>query len=284
MIDWDDLRYYLIAAQAGTVTAAAKILKVSRTTVTRRVAALERNLGLALYELNVNGPGSTDAGRDVLACARDVESRIREMLSARSLAEHRSDRVRISVPAELDLDLMHVHDAICGGHTDIELEFVQSARPDEDLRERRSLIGLCVAETLPAHLKGVAVLTTLHRPRVAHGASGETRWIGWGGDMAHCASAQWMRSYIDERLIRLRVNSGREMKEAVRCGLGIGYLWDRTSAGSDFIVLDKAGPVLKAKVWLLMHEDVPPSPVVQRVMRNLESILREIRDEDAGMI
>lgn len=82
MIDWDDLRYYLIAAQAGTVTAAAKILKVSRTTVTRRVAALERNLGLALYELNVNGPGSTDAGRDVLACARDVESRIRDMLSA----------------------------------------------------------------------------------------------------------------------------------------------------------------------------------------------------------
>ena len=82
MLDWDDLRFYLVAAQAGTGTAAAEKLRVSRTTVTRRVEALERALGVSLFETTAAGAGSTEAGRLVLACARDLDSRIAALRAA----------------------------------------------------------------------------------------------------------------------------------------------------------------------------------------------------------
>ena len=42
---WDDLRYALGLARAGTLSAAAESLGVSHTTVGRRLRALEERLG-----------------------------------------------------------------------------------------------------------------------------------------------------------------------------------------------------------------------------------------------
>lgn len=278
MIDWDDLRYYLAAAQAGTVTGAADILKVSRTTVSRRVESLERNLGLALFELTASGPGSTDVGREVLACARDVETRIREMLDKLSLADHQPNTVRISVPAELDLNLVAAHDVLCASVPSVKLEFVRSFRPEDDLRERSAFIGLCVADTLPANLKGTCLGTVSQRPYGPAGAErrqGEPSWIGWGRDMRHCTPALWMQANVAEDRIVLRVNSGREMVEAVRSNLGIGYLWERLASGTDLSPIEGAGPILSSKLWLLMHEDVPPAPHIRTVLSNLGTLLGE---------
>ncbi len=41
MLNWDDLKYLLTTAQFGTYSEAARTLKVNRTTVARRIAALE---------------------------------------------------------------------------------------------------------------------------------------------------------------------------------------------------------------------------------------------------
>ncbi|TIU33923.1 MAG: LysR family transcriptional regulator, partial [Mesorhizobium sp.] len=41
MIDWDDVRYFLAVARAGSVRAAAERLGVNHSTVLRRIAQLE---------------------------------------------------------------------------------------------------------------------------------------------------------------------------------------------------------------------------------------------------
>ena len=45
MIDWDDVRYFLAVARAGSVRAAAGRLGVTHSTVLRRIAQLEDRLG-----------------------------------------------------------------------------------------------------------------------------------------------------------------------------------------------------------------------------------------------
>ena len=45
MLDWNDLRYFLAVARDGSTLAAGRSLRVSQTTVARRIAALEQALG-----------------------------------------------------------------------------------------------------------------------------------------------------------------------------------------------------------------------------------------------
>ena len=72
MDDWNDARLVLAVSRTGSLTAAAKGLRVDHSTVFRRLAALEARLGLPLFE---RGPGGayqpTTAGvRAALAAER----------------------------------------------------------------------------------------------------------------------------------------------------------------------------------------------------------------------
>lgn len=280
MLDWDDLRFYRVAAQAGTVTAAAEKLRVSRTTVTRRVESLERSLGIALYERTAAGPGSTDAGRLVLACARDVESRIDELLNILSADAPEPALIRICVPVELGLDLVGLGADITRHGPGATFEFVQAARPDVELYERRSLIGLCIGDDLPPHMNG-RVLSSLTQ-RVYRAATGDApsngawRWIGWGRDLDHTASAQWIDGHVESGQMAMRVNSAIDLKEATRRGLGVGYLWDQFVDDPNLLPAEGAGPAFHSKLWLCMHEDVPPAPRVRAVLQCLGDYIRSI--------
>jgi DNA-binding transcriptional LysR family regulator len=49
-MNWDDLRFFLAAARAKTLTGAARRLGVNQTTVARRLEALEGELGVKLFD------------------------------------------------------------------------------------------------------------------------------------------------------------------------------------------------------------------------------------------
>lgn len=271
MLDWDDLRFYLVAAQAGTVTAAAEILRVSRTTVTRRIESLERSLRASLYERSAAGAGSTDAGRLVLACARDVESRIAELLADLSATGPKPTSIRVSIPADLGLDVADLAVAMQGCIPNATFEFVHTARPEMDLHNRRSLIGLCIAENVPPYMNGRNLASLTQRAyrsaAIAQTSIGSTPWLTWGHDLAHMDSARWIETHIDKIEIEMRVNSAVDMMKIVRRGLGIGYLWDQFTDGDDLLPAELGVPVFEAKLWLCMHEDVPPNPIALEALR-----------------
>ena len=62
-MDWDNLRYFLELARAGTLVAAARRLGVDHTTVARRIQALEKTLGAPLFAREPGGHRLTEAGR-----------------------------------------------------------------------------------------------------------------------------------------------------------------------------------------------------------------------------
>ncbi|MEM9067377.1 MAG: LysR family transcriptional regulator [Myxococcota bacterium] len=85
-MDWDDLRVFLALSRAGSVAGAAATLGVSRSTVGRRVAALEEAMNTTLIERAGGAIRMTAAGEllgeqaervegEVLACERQVAGR-----------------------------------------------------------------------------------------------------------------------------------------------------------------------------------------------------------------
>jgi DNA-binding transcriptional LysR family regulator len=102
-LDWNDLRYLLAVRRRGTRAAAAKELKVTKGTVSRRLGALEESLGVAVVERQPGGFVLTREGKEAAATGEHVE-RLCEDLEER-VNGARTDRavglVRLTAPSWL---------------------------------------------------------------------------------------------------------------------------------------------------------------------------------------
>jgi DNA-binding transcriptional LysR family regulator len=72
--DWGDLEFFLELARQGRLVPAARRLRADHTTVSRRVAELERALHCKLFDRNPSGFVLTDAGQKLFVYAESIES------------------------------------------------------------------------------------------------------------------------------------------------------------------------------------------------------------------
>jgi LysR family transcriptional regulator, transcriptional activator for dmlA len=74
-LDLNDVRTFVLSAQAGTLTAAAKEIVCPASTVSRALTRLEKHLGVLLVQRSPRGLALTDAGKEYLPlCRRAMES------------------------------------------------------------------------------------------------------------------------------------------------------------------------------------------------------------------
>jgi DNA-binding transcriptional LysR family regulator len=78
-LDWDDLRFVLALRRAGSLGAAARLLKVEQSTASRRLSALEAALGVQLVARTPEGLLLNDAGQLVADLAQTVDGGIEEL-------------------------------------------------------------------------------------------------------------------------------------------------------------------------------------------------------------
>lgn len=76
---WDDLRYVLALAKAGSLAKAARALKVDHTTVGRRIEALEHDLGLTLFTRTPAGYVLTQDAQRLLPEIEQVEAAVLQL-------------------------------------------------------------------------------------------------------------------------------------------------------------------------------------------------------------
>lgn len=79
VMEWDDLRYVLATARSGSFFGASRLLKVSHTTVGRRIKALEEVLGNQLFRRDREGCEPTEAALRLLPLAERVEREMRDV-------------------------------------------------------------------------------------------------------------------------------------------------------------------------------------------------------------
>ncbi|MCZ2328696.1 LysR family transcriptional regulator [Bartonella sp. F02] len=71
-LDWDKLRVFHAAAEAGSFTRAAQRLYLSQSAISRQVSALEQDVGVPLFQRHARGLILTEQGEILYRTAHDV--------------------------------------------------------------------------------------------------------------------------------------------------------------------------------------------------------------------
>jgi DNA-binding transcriptional LysR family regulator len=99
MLDLNDILIFARVVEAGSFTAAARLLGMPKTTVSRRIAALEREIGMRLIQRTTRSLNMTDAGRlyyeQSSQALRTIEDANLRLAEARA---EPSGTIRISAP------------------------------------------------------------------------------------------------------------------------------------------------------------------------------------------
>ena len=162
----DDLRIFVIALEAGSLTAAAARLGVPKSTVSRRLARLEDMLGARLLVRSPSGLVPTDAGRVALEPARallDDLSALRDLIRGSSV----TPRGRLRVSAAEDLAGMPWWIEFAARYPEVRLEVEFSNRYVDLVREGFDLAlrgGRGEDETLIARRIGTYRLRAVASP------------------------------------------------------------------------------------------------------------------------
>jgi DNA-binding transcriptional LysR family regulator len=78
-MDWDKLRIFHAAGQAGSFTRAGETLNMSQSAVSRQVSALEQELGTPLFHRHARGLIPTEEGELLMRAARDIALKLEDV-------------------------------------------------------------------------------------------------------------------------------------------------------------------------------------------------------------
>jgi len=291
MPGWDDVRFFLEVSRGRTFAAAAKKLGVDYTTVGRRVAALERELGAKLFERTPDGFVSTEAGEDLRAAAERMEAAELE-LERRALGADRrlSGAVRIaSTEAMAQVLVLPAVRALHARHPDIRVHLLTGAarldiaRREADLAlryvrpEKGNLISRRLARVAFAAYASKEYLAA--RPVPPPGASLR------GHDSVELEEGirSWQTSRLPDARVVVQANNLPTLLEAVVLGLGIGTLL--CCLGDRHPPLRRVWPSAPPEfddLFLVVHEDVRRTERVRAVIDALEERSAQVQADLMG--
>jgi DNA-binding transcriptional LysR family regulator len=141
--DWNRARAFLVSAEEGSFSAAGRALGIAQPTIGRQVAALEEELGVALFERVGSTLVLTGAGVDLVEHVRAMgDAAIRMSLTATGQSLAIDGTVCITAS---ELIAAHILPPILGrlrrAHPGIEIEIVAS-NTARDLRRREADIAI----------------------------------------------------------------------------------------------------------------------------------------------
>ena len=163
MFDWNDLRFFLAVAKEGSTLAAARALGVNQSTVQRRLADLEAQLGQRLVERLPSGYQLTELGTAILPHAKAVAASAQDFEQAlRDLGRAHVGIIRVTCPEPIAFRLTQsgILDRFHAKHPGLQVEFVLSdqyvdlAKGEADVALRSGdtddnvLVGRKIADSL----------------------------------------------------------------------------------------------------------------------------------------
>jgi len=96
--NWDDLRFFLVTTQKGSLAKAASHIGVTQPTVSRRIESLEERLGVRLFDRLPSGVALTIEGESILDAAKLIEEKVFEIqMNVSGLDKRLEGKVRVSV-------------------------------------------------------------------------------------------------------------------------------------------------------------------------------------------
>jgi DNA-binding transcriptional LysR family regulator len=280
-MDWNDLRYFLAVAREGSTLAAGRALRVSQTTVARRIAALEQAVGFPLFDKKQAGYAPTPAGEALLPIAERVEAEARQFADAAGArTREASGKVRITTEEIYAMGLLapllrELHDL----HPEILIE-LDTGQQVRDLGDGEADIALrSIAGEQPAGTVGRSLGRddwTLYCSRdyaARHGVPASVEElrnhaiVGGGGGNLWIQYQAWLKSLGLEDKVAMHHATSTGLLSAVRSGFGIAVLpCVVADADADLIRCIPPRPSHGRVLWLLTHQRIRHEPRIRAVI------------------
>ena len=286
--DWNDLRYFLACARAGSLAAAGRSLKVDQTTVGRRLGALEEALGARLFDRTPEGFTLTATGQRLLETAQTVEQATIDLERQATGADARLEGVvRIATSETLSAtflasELVALHAA----HPGIEVQLV-TGTTSLNLLRREADVALRVGQR-PTHqslvvrrlgaiawgIFGTAEYLASHPP-IGPGASFDGHdLVMLDDELAQIPPMRWLAERAAGARIPLRTNSILTAAAATRSGWGLAALPSFFRGGSPELVLVHPELITPIDVWLVVHPDLQHTGRVRATLDHLAQAMQ----------
>ncbi len=290
-LEWGHLRFFLELARSGSLARAAQRLGVDRNTVARRVAALEEELGLALFERGPQGWTRTTAGEELAQMASRVEE---DVLALARHAEARdqalSGTVRLTTATHLSAFLLvPALPALRARHPGLLLEIAADQRTF-DLTRREADLALRMGRPRDAGLVTRKLSDVAYGLYASREYLGGRRQVDFAADsfvtfdesLASTPQERWLARMAPECRVTFRCNSTASLQAAARAGLGVGVLPCFLSEGDAQLTRLEAPPVTHHELWLLVHGDLRRSPRVRAVIEWVDALVERARPALCG--
>ena len=254
-VNWDDLRFVLAVAEAGSVSAAARVLGVNHATVLRRIAAFEAAQGTTVFDRSPTGYVVPPDRLRVIEAARDAAAAMAAVSrSMRGNAGPGGDVVRVTstdtlcqailpqVIAALPEPLRGQVDLICtNAHVDL-------ARLGADVSVRPAL-------RLPEDMAGEQAGVLGFAAYAAPGAP--ATWLGLRGVLGRAAVAEWQERSVDPALVSGGADSFPVLRELAALGRGRAVLPCCLGDPDPRLQrLDGVMPDIAVPIWVACHVDL----------------------------
>ena len=291
MLEWDDLRYFLAFARAGSMQAAAKALGVNQSTVQRRIAELEERVGRRLVERHLSGYRLTELGEELRPAAEGVEAAVAAF--ERHLAacdKGLTGTIRVTCGSVLAgrLQRTPLIDAFHTLHPGLRVELVISDRfldlskGEADIAIRlgepqdEALVGRKIAEA-PWAVYASRAYVELHGRPDRPGDIERHVVVACGDSIAHYPGPRWLRSVAPHAKIASRSDNWPGLVLAVKSGAGLAVLPAYQGDNESELVRVIDNIDLATPYYLLMHRDMQQTPRVRAFADFVTSEIKAFR-------
>lgn len=282
-IAWDDARIFLAVARAGSIAAAGKQLAIDHATVSRRLVAFERAVGLPLVARTRQGVHLTDEGAAILAIAARAEEPMLELQRHRD-ATHAAGTVRMATSSILSTGLLARHvPQFRRENPKLQLELIVG-RGLVDLTRREAEVALRLRPPGRAAGEPSIVATKLADVGFALYGTGEQtrlrvrRFIRYVG---YEPAADRIQAEAEGTETSVFVDDVPTAMALARAGCGITIL--PCFLGDSEQQLTRASEVLEShRLYVVTTEELRRAPRVQHVLRWLKGLTTAERARLAG--
>jgi len=263
MFDWNDLKYLLAVARHGSTIAAGKALRISQSTVHRRLSELERRIGRPLVTRHASGYRLTPFGEELKPYAERVEAGIAEL--ERHVADASNDGtgvIRLTCPEPIVPRLTPLIERFHTRHPELHVEFVTSDRyldllkGDADIALRSGdtedeLVGRKIADSIWAVYASRGYIERHGKPERIDQLA-QHALVSLDEAMARHRVVSWLHTVAPNARVVARNNSVLGLVYAVKSGIGIGALPTPIGDGEPELVR-VLGPVAElSRSWRLL--------------------------------
>ena len=271
-MDWSNLEYFLAVAKEGSLSSAAKVLKVNHSTVARRIDKLETDLNVRLFRRHNKGYLLTEHGLALEQETKKVDQQIYQIQRVfKDKETELSGKLVISKPSSGGINITPLISKFIKQYPKIQLDILVAHNSD-DVDNFEADISVVLTNYPAEHMIGTDIGLL---PIYIYGSEAyfiqpnkndiqDLDWIIWKDDSGRTDMESIIKGIVPNPSIVLRTNSYAEMLEYIAEGIGVS-MTSPTGLPSD----SKLIPFRKDKysfdihLWLLSHPDLRNNAKVQ---------------------